>query len=290
MKIFVTGGSGYLGRTLLRALRARGHHVTALARSVDAEQIVRSTGATPVRGGLEDHATLRAEASVAEAAIHLGSSRGPKTAAIDRLAAAAMQDALGSRPYIHTGGLWIYGTTDGVVAEHAPTNPPAITAWRISIERQVLTHPGHPILVMPGVVYGDDEGLVQQFLTERAHRDGYVPCIGTGSQHWPLAHVEDIAALYVRALAAPRGAVYAGVTQCEPMRSISAAIAKATGAAVRDISLEAARELMGPIAEAFSLDQRISAARARAELGWNPKHTDAIAELTQRNTTRALPE
>jgi hypothetical protein len=36
---------------------------------------------------------------------------------------------------------------------------------------------------------------------------------------------------------------------------------------------------MGPIAEAFALDQRLTAAKARRELGWQPRHTDAVAEL-----------
>jgi hypothetical protein len=38
---------------------------------------------------------------------------------------------------------------------------------------------------------------------------------------------------------------------------------------------------MGPIAEAFALDQQISGARARRELGWTPTRLDALAELAQ---------
>jgi nucleoside-diphosphate-sugar epimerase len=45
---FVTGGSGFLGRNLIRALRARGVRVAALARSVHAGHTVEVAGADAV--------------------------------------------------------------------------------------------------------------------------------------------------------------------------------------------------------------------------------------------------
>lgn len=38
---------------------------------------------------------------------------------------------------------------------------------------------------------------------------------------------------------------------------------------------------MGPLAEAFALDQQLSGARARRELGWKPSRLDALADLAQ---------
>jgi nucleoside-diphosphate-sugar epimerase len=279
MKIFVTGASGYIGRSVLKALASAGHSALALARSDAAAETVRTLGATPVRGALDELAVLRDAAAAADGVIHLGSDYGPKGAEIERNASSAMQEALGDRPYIHTGGVWIYGPTNGVVAEHAPTNPPAITTWRIAIERQVLTHPGHPVIVMPGVVYGQNAGLLQMLFTDRAKKDGFIPCVGDGKQHTTLIHVEDAADLYVRALGAPRGAVYAGVTECPTLRQIVDAIAKATKVPVRELSLGVAAEQMGVLAEPFGFDQQLTAARARKELGWSPRHTDAVAEL-----------
>jgi hypothetical protein len=37
---------------------------------------------------------------------------------------------------------------------------------------------------------------------------------------------------------------------------------------------------MGPIADAFALDQWFSSARARTELGWKPVPRDVLAELS----------
>jgi hypothetical protein len=36
---------------------------------------------------------------------------------------------------------------------------------------------------------------------------------------------------------------------------------------------------MGPIADAFALDQQVDSARARAELGWNPPTRDVLSEI-----------
>ena len=54
MRAFVTGGSGFVGRNLIRALVRRGDAVVALARSERAEQAVREAGAEAVvRGDLD---------------------------------------------------------------------------------------------------------------------------------------------------------------------------------------------------------------------------------------------
>jgi nucleoside-diphosphate-sugar epimerase len=51
-RIFITGGSGYVGRNLIRHFVANGIPVTALARSRKSEQTVAELGATPFSGDL----------------------------------------------------------------------------------------------------------------------------------------------------------------------------------------------------------------------------------------------
>jgi nucleoside-diphosphate-sugar epimerase len=60
MRAFVTGGSGFLGRELIRALVAAGHEVHALARSEKSDAAVKAAGASPVRGDLEDTGAMAA--------------------------------------------------------------------------------------------------------------------------------------------------------------------------------------------------------------------------------------
>ncbi|WIV55048.1 NAD-dependent epimerase/dehydratase family protein [Amycolatopsis nalaikhensis] len=283
MKVFLTGGSGYVGRSTVTALVRHGHEVSALARSDAAARVLTELGATPVAGGLTDAAVLRAAAAEADGVIHLGQHYGPDTAEVDRAAADALQDGLGDRgPYVHTGGVWVYGDTDGVVDEDAPQRPPAITAWRRANEERVLAHGGHPVLVMPGLVYGLGGGLIDTFFVAPAREEGAVPLIGDGANHWALVHVEDVAELYALALRAPAKSVYAGVSgQNLPLADIVEALTHAAGCPgrVTRLSLAEASARMGPIAEAFALDQRLTSARAQGELGWRPRHLDALAEL-----------
>ncbi|WP_055588855.1 NAD-dependent epimerase/dehydratase family protein [Streptacidiphilus griseoplanus] len=287
MQVLLTGGSGYIGRSTIPALIRHGHTVTALARSDRAAHTVAALGAVPVHGSLTDTEVLREAARQADAVIHLGSDLGGDTAEVDRAAAAALQDGAGGRPYVHTGGVWVYGDTKGTVDEDAPLNPPAITAWRPANEREVLARAdegGHPVLLMPGLVYGRSGGLAQTFFAEPARTAGAVPCIGDGANHWALIHVDDLAELYTAALDAPAGSVYAAVSDQNPtLADITLALSRAAGCPgrIETLTLDEARTRMGPIAEAFALDQQLTGARARRELGWTPTRTDPLEELAR---------
>ena len=53
MRIFVTGGSGFLGSRMIRTLVNQGHEVLALARSTSSGDRVRTLGAIPITGDVE---------------------------------------------------------------------------------------------------------------------------------------------------------------------------------------------------------------------------------------------
>lgn len=73
---FVTGGSGFIGGRLIERLVAEGHGVRALARSERAAATVKSLGAEPVRGDLDDRDSLAAGAAGTEIAFHLAAQLG----------------------------------------------------------------------------------------------------------------------------------------------------------------------------------------------------------------------
>jgi nucleoside-diphosphate-sugar epimerase len=286
MHVFVTGGSGFIGHATIRALRAAGHEVTALARSQAAADRVRESGATPVAGGLSDLAVLRESAAAADGVIHLGVSRSGDVPAADRTAAAALQDGIGARPYVHSGGVWVHGDTDGIATEASPQRPPALVAWRAANESAVLARQadgGRPVIVMPGVVFGGGASLLEHYFAGPARETGSVAYIGDGSNHVALVHVDDIADLYVRALAAPAGEAYAGTNgEYLPFREVAAALSTGLGLGGKttSVSIETARQTMGPIADAFALDQRVSSEKARLDLGWIPNVTNAVKSLS----------
>jgi nucleoside-diphosphate-sugar epimerase len=285
MKIFLTGGTGYIGKVVIAKLIRDGHGVEALVRHDRGAATVTELGATPVTGTLEDLAVLRQAASRADGVIHLAQA---STGEMDLAAASAMQDGAGAGPYVHTGGVWVYGDTDGVADESAPFNPPEITAWRLDVEERVLARAKtgeHPVVVQPGLVYGGGAGLIETFFAAPGREAGSVPYLNDGTNRWALVHVEDIAGLYVAALRAAPGSLYAGVSGVNPaLKDVAEAISRAEGLGGRTHSVTTgqALERMGPVAEAFALDQQFTPARARAELGWVPAHTDPLTELAQR--------
>ena len=73
-KAFVTGGSGYVGRNLIRQLRQRGDEVCALARSTDSLNAVTQLGATAVRGDLDDVEAMRKGMTECEVVFHVAAT------------------------------------------------------------------------------------------------------------------------------------------------------------------------------------------------------------------------
>jgi nucleoside-diphosphate-sugar epimerase len=284
VKVFLTGGSGYIGQATITALIRHGHTVTALARSERAADAVRALGATPVTGGLTDLGVLNEAAARAEAVIHLAQADSGEA---DLAAATAMQDGVGAGPYVHTGGTWVYGDTTGVADETAPWNPPALVAWRQPVEAAVLSraeHGGRPVVVQPGLLYGGDNRLIDVFFTTPGKEAGAIPYLGDGTNRWALVHIDDLAELYVAALQAKAGSVYVGVGGVNPtVKDVAEAISRGAGIDGKTVSitLEQAHRQMGPVADAFALDQQFTPARAHAELGWTPTHTDPLAVFAQ---------
>src|SRR5215213_11917149 len=70
MKIFVTGGTGFIGGHAVRALRARGDDVRALVRNPGKAAELEALGCELIQGTLADTAAIREGMQGCEAAIH----------------------------------------------------------------------------------------------------------------------------------------------------------------------------------------------------------------------------
>ncbi len=276
MRIFLTGGSGYVGSAVLDALVRAGHQVDALVRTPEKAADVQGRGGKPVLGDLTSPASYADAAASADGVVHAAidySARGPKVdaAALDVLLAPASKS---NRFVIYTSGVWVLGNCQTPADETAPLNPAEMVAWRPAHEQRVLSTASigvRPVVIRPGLVYGGARGIVGDVFKDAAN--SLIRIVGSGENHWPLVYDRDLADLYVRLAAAAdaAGVFHANDEGDERVNDVVAAIAAhaKTRPSIRHLPLPEARQKMGPYADALALDQVVRSPRARA-LGWNP--------------------
>jgi nucleoside-diphosphate-sugar epimerase len=266
MKILVIGASGYIGAHVAAALADAGHEVWALHRPGAAPPPARYGHVT---GDLAEPGPLTAAAAGYDRVIHVGA---PIDDGTDRAGAQALL-ASGS-PLLYTTGAAVLGA--GPQDEDSPADPHPIAAGRAAIEQLVLRAGGW--VIRPGLVYGDGGGLVPGLLAAKAAERGTGVYIGPPGTRWPVVHVDDLAALYlaVATRAAP-GTIWHGTSETVRLDAIATALGhgRATSWPVAQAQAE-----LGLLADLFTRDQDVSAAKTRAALDWAPARTSIVAYLT----------
>ena len=282
MRIFLTGGTGYVGSAILEASLRAGHNVTALVRDPEKAEQVSLRGGRPIVGELGKPSGYVAAAEDSDVIIHAAYERSKRTVEVDRRAIETLMGAAGRRldagnavSFIYTSGIWVLGDTDGPAAEDAPLKPTPHVAWRPEHEELVrsLSRGGQvrTVIVRPGIVYGGARGIISDLLKNA--KNGLLRVVGNGSNHWPCVYDRDLADLYVRLAVSPdaSGIFHANDEADERVSDIVEAIARHVMVQqdVRHVPIEEARAKMGQYADALALDQIVRSPRARA-LGWTP--------------------
>jgi nucleoside-diphosphate-sugar epimerase len=276
MRVFLTGGTGYVGSAVLESLVRGGHQVDALVRNSEGAAAVQARGATPVLGDLLQPVSWRDAAAAADGAIHAAAQSGPRVKQADEAAVDALTTlpAKAGRFLVYTSGIWVLGSAPRPVDETAPLNPIEIVAWRPAHERRILEAASTGVrasVVRPGILYGSSRGIVGDLLKDAAN--SLVRIVGSGDNHWPLVYDRDLGELYLRVVNSPTasGVYHANDEGDEIVNDIVAALGEHahTQPSIRHVPLPEARKKMGPYADALALDQRVRSPRARA-LGWTP--------------------
>lgn len=288
MKILVTGATGYIGSAVAEVLKGRGHAVFGLVRTPEKAAQLRAAGCEPVLGTLTDLASLRSAAQRADAVIHAAMGWGADTGAIDGAAVETfLKELAGSgRQFVYTSGVWVMGDTQGRLnGEAGPLHPPAMVAWRPAVEDNVLAageRRVRGVVIRPGMVFGRRGGFLKDFF-QSVKEHGAVRIVGTGEYHWSTVHLDDLAELYWRAAEkSDAGQLYiatAGMPQ--PVKKMALAVALQAGAEgkVESIPLEKARETMGPMADAVTMDIKAGSTKAARMLSWTPKLPSVYEEI-----------
>ena len=206
MRIFVTGGSGFLGSRMIRTLVNQGHEVSALARSASSGERVRTLGATPITGDLERSEQLslpEIEAVVHAAAyFRFAGPRAPYFRAnvqgTRTLLTAARKSGAATFIYVSAGGVVMddRGSAIHDADESAPTFPNSFSGYIASKaqgEAAVLAanKPGfRTIAIRPPAIWGPGDPFSRAL--PDAIASGKFAFIERGDYPFAVCHVDNV--------------------------------------------------------------------------------------------------
>ena len=301
LKIFIAGGSGFIGRHLIKAFKSHGHDVYGLARDRVRGKILEELGCEPIIGNLLTTGPWERKIEKFDVAIGctMPGKRGQPPAmqqvpellkshtdACSLLINAAMEGQV--RGVLLTFGVLGYGEHGADwVDEDTPMAPLGYGRF-ISAARDQLKHLAEAkrlpaTFMIPGWVYGNGGWFKEQLLP--GLEQGQARLVGSGGNYISFVHAEDLAEAYVLAAEAHG---YAPASEDRPVTQMLnlvddqpvtqkdwlSTVARALGKPVPDsIATEDCAKQAGELwAESITCSTRVRNDRAKAALGWMLKH------------------
>ena len=292
MKVFVTGGTGAIGRYAVSAFLASGHSVTALARNAQKAAELERQGATPVSASIFDRARL-AEVFVGHDAVVNLATALPATSDFRKIDAwaenirirtegsAAVVDAACdagvprliqesvSMIYRDHGSEWI---DEDWATDDFPMARSNLAAEESANRFSANGHAG--IVLRFGWFYGPGAKHSEEFLA-LAKNWGICLMMGAADTYVSSVHVADAGRAVVAALSASAGTY--NVVDDMPLtkREFADAIANAAGRKVYLRAPGRIAHILGDGATSLTRSLRVSNAAFKRETGWTASYPSA---------------
>jgi nucleoside-diphosphate-sugar epimerase len=310
MRIFVTGGSGFVGAAAIRRLRSGGHDVLALARGDASADRVRRLGAEPVLGDLEQlpdasPGWLRALdgcGAVVHAAAYM-EFWGPDRLFVERnlrptvaLHAAAVRAGVGRFVLVSAASV-SSGTQRAAVVDEGSDSGRANLAYsrvKLATERALLAAPSKTtqlVILRPPYIWGAGMRTLHEMV--KAVRAGRFAWIDHGRHTMDFVHVENLAHAIALALdhGTPDGVYYVSDGQPQPIREFFTALFETQGvtppsrsipravatavATIMDLAYKTTRRPVAPpltrwLVAFMGRDRSYDISAARHDLGYQP--------------------
>jgi nucleoside-diphosphate-sugar epimerase len=249
VKVFLTGGTGFIGGEVARQLRTRGDEVACLARNPEKTARLSALGCELVGGDLRDAAAIRAGMAGCDAVIHaaamyevgIPAKQRPamyeaNVRGTERVLQAALEEKTSRVVYVSTVG--IFGNTHHEVVDESYEHPgreftsyyeeTKLEAHRVA-KRMIETDELPCVIVQPGGVYGPGDTSQVADLLDRFFA-GRMPLIPFPELGICLSHVEDVAGGILLALDGGRlGETYVISGPVTTMREAIETVAGLTG-------------------------------------------------------------
>jgi dihydroflavonol-4-reductase len=219
VRVFLTGGTGFIGGEVARLLRERGDDVRALVRTPAKAGTLRALGCELVEGDLSDEAALRTALEGCDAVVHaaalyeIGVPEDRRTALVDanvcgteRVLGAALAAGVSRAVYVST--VAVFGDTGGEIADEQWQRPQGQAFTSVYEQTKVEAHQraqeicsrGLPLVtVQPGVVYGPGDTSEVGGLFDRLLK-GQLPLVPFADLGVTPVHRDDVAAGILLAL------------------------------------------------------------------------------------------
>lgn len=298
MRVFVTGGAGYIGTTLVPMLVGAGHDVTVLDRFFFGEDLLKIPSgpgtATLLRDDVRwfDGRVLKGMDAVVDMAAISNDPAGDldpwKTLDINylgRARVARLAREAGVPRYILTSSCSVYGFQEQVLTEESTPNPLTVYARANILAENDILPLASPTFGPTAVRFATLYGLSGRMRFDLAvngmvlggFRTGKIPVMKDGTQWRPFLHVKDAARALVHLLTQPleriRGRLWniGSDDQNFQIRPLAEMVA---GAMTRHPEIEW-------YGDADTRSYRVSFQKARDELGYAPRESPsgAAAEI-----------
>lgn len=209
MKIFIAGGTGFIGLAVIRRFLAAGHEITVLVRTAGKERLL-PKGVKVIYGTPLEEGTWRASLNQAELIINLAGSnifrkwtaQAKKMIRESRiLATRTLVEAIAPEPgkkttFINASATGYYGFDgDEKKDETAPAGTDFLARVCAEWEREAFRAGEKGVRVIAarfGIVLGREGGALQKMLP--GFRMGVAGQLGDGSQWFPWIHIDDLTA------------------------------------------------------------------------------------------------
>ena len=249
MKVFLTGGTGFIGGHVARKLRERGDEVRVLVRSSAKAEPLVALGCEPVIGDLADTAAIATGLEGCDAVIHgaaiyeVGIPESEHRAmyesnvlGTENVLRAALEAKTPKVVYVSTIGA--YGNTHGEVVDETYEHPgkdftsyyeqTKYEAHRVA-QRMIAEEDLPCVIVQPGGVYGpDDHSAIGKTISDFVA--GRLPLLPFPDLGMNMVHVDDVADGILLALdKGVPGQAYNLGAQITTMREMIGTVAEVSG-------------------------------------------------------------